>query len=273
MNANPGMAVVAPRAGPRYQVFASVRVSHDYFADGRPPRMLFSPHADTAAFLRRFDMHLRVDGASLGIGVCDAQWANIWSERLDEGVPRTLCFDVRPADPDSAYYTAVVTAADQVADDTACPAPLQEVAASAGAPLATLLLPLNPALETNLADWVASVGVHYRLHLRSRSTIWKYVLVGDWRERKLTVADPRGEVTFTAPAPERMPDGSTALVARSTAPIMLHERPAQRFQLRDITDTPARILIPRLPGARPQGLWREVLGGEPTAVSEIFVHC
>lgn len=270
-------AAADPRAAGRagmsaYRLLAAVHVSHDYFADGRPPCMRFSPHADTAAFLRRFDMRMHADGQGFGISVCDAQRANIWSERMDEGAPRALCFDVRSADPEGAYYTEAVTAAAQAADASARVPPLLPVAPSASAPLATLALPLNPAPADGFAEWHAAAGVEYRLCLRSPSTVWKYVLVGDWRERQLAVVDPRGEVAFSAPASERMPDGSPALAVYSSVPIALRERPAQRFQLHDVTDAPGRILVPRLPGARPRNVWRDTQDPASTAVSEIFVH-
>jgi hypothetical protein len=263
----------AGRAGVlAYRLLATVHVTHDYFAGGRPPRMLFSPHAATAAFLRRFDMRMLADGPGFGIGVCDGQRANIWSERVDEGAPRALCFDVRSADPEGAYYTEAVTASAQAAGDGVRVPPLLPVEPSASAPLATLALPLNPGPADDFASWDAAACVSYRLCLRSPATIWKYVLAGDWQGRKLAVVDPRGEVAFTPPASECMPDGSTALATYSSVPIALRERPAQRFQLHDVTDVPGRILMPRLPGARPRGRWREMQGSAPVAVSEIFVH-
>lgn len=259
----------AARAGASaYRLLAAVRVSHDYFADGRPPRMLFSPHAATAAFLRRFGMLMHADGHGFGISLCDGQRANVWSERMDEGAPRTLCFDMRSTDPEGAYFTEAVTTSVQTADAP----PLLPVTPAASAPLATLALPLNPVPSDNFAEWNTIPGVQYRLSLRSCSTVWKYVLVGDWRDRKLAIVDPRGEVAFSVPMGESMPDGSTALVVYSSVPIAFCDRPMQRFQLHDVTDPPGRILMSRLPGARPQARWREAHGLASTAVSEIFVH-
>jgi len=256
----------------RYRPFAAVDVLHGYFADGCARHLQFLPHAQTAAFLRRFDMPLRADGGRLTLGVCEAQLAGLWSERLEDGVPRALRFDVRSADPGAVYYTDAVTASSQAQSEALRPVPLEEVAPSAAAPLATLALPLDPSGSGDFAAWVDALGASYCLRLRGRRTIWKYLLTGDWRQRKLSIVDQRGEVSFTPPAVERLPDGQAAWVARSTLPIALQERPPQRFQLRDITDTPERILIPRLPGAQPQRLWREMLDGQPTVVSEIFVH-
>lgn len=273
MNGTPGQRAAERTTVSGYRLFAAVRVLHDYFADGCARHMVFAPHARTAAFLRRFDMLVQADGQSLGISIRDSQWPGIWSERMDEGDPRALCFDVYSTDPVCAYYTDAVTASSPTADDAVRPVPLLPVAASAAAPLATIALPLDPAGKDDFVAWIAALGTQYRLHMSSRSTIWKYLLVGDWHDRKLAIADQRGEMTFTSPAPERMPDGRHALAARSMLPITLQERPAQRFQLRDITDSPERILIPRLPGARPQCLWRDEQGSTSTAVSEIFVHC
>jgi hypothetical protein len=268
----------------QYLPFASVDVRHDYFADGRARHLLFQPHAETRAFLRRFDMLLRADGHSLTISVAEAQLAGIWSERMDDGKPpeppkpaeppkpRVFRFDVRSTDTACAYYTGAVDAPSQAQDDGALPVPLQTVPANAAAPWATLALPLNAAGHDDFAAWTSSLGTAYRLCMQSRSTIWKYLLTGDWRGRALSVVDQRGEVTFTAPAPERLPNGQSALAVHSNAPIALRERPPQRFQLRDVTDDPERILISRLPGATPQRLWRETVRGEPTHVSEIFVH-
>jgi hypothetical protein len=255
----------------RYLSFATLDVRHDYFADERARHLVFQPHAQTAAFLRRFDMLWRGDGSSLAISVAESQLPGMWSERMDGDAPRLLCFDVRSTDAACAYYTDTAITAAQVESDAVLPAPLLALKAGAAAPLATVGLPLAAADQADFAAWAAALGTTYRLRLRSRSTIWKYLMTGDWHGRRLSIVDQRGEVAFTEPAPESLPDGQRALAARSTTPIALRERPPQRFQLRDVSEAPERILISRLPGATPARLWRETVRGEPTAVSEIFV--
>jgi len=256
----------------RYRPFAAVDVRHDYFADGSARHLSFQPHADTSAFLRRFDMLLRTDGRSLTIGVAESQLQGIWSERMDGDEPRVLRFDLRSTDMACAYYTGAVSAPAQADHDGALPAPTLAVPASPAAPWAIIALPLDAAGSDDFNAWTVALGTSYRLRMQSRSTIWKYLLTGDWRGRALSVVDQRGEVTFTAPAQERLPNGQYALAVHSTTPIALRERPPQRFQLRDVTDAPERVVISRLPGATPQRLWRETVRGEPTVVSEIFVH-
>ncbi|MFK2898751.1 hypothetical protein ISP15_00170 [Dyella jejuensis] len=245
---------------------------HDYFADGSARHLVFRPHADTSAFLRRFAMLVHADGCSLSISVPDSLLQGIWSERMDEGKPRTLRLDIHSTDADCAYYTGAVNAQPATEGNGIQPPPLLPVPPAPMAPLATIALPLNGTGGDDFAAWKAALGTPYQLRMQSRSTIWKYLLLGDWRGRALSIIDQRGEVTFTAPAQERLPNGQSALAVHSTAPIALQERPAQRFQLRDVTDVTERVLIPRLPGAAPQRLWRETVHGESTAVSEIFVH-
>lgn len=258
---------------PGHSLFASVQVSHDYFFDGRGRDMLFRPHAETLAFLRRFDIRFFADAQGFSLSIDESQRAGIWSERMDDdGAPRLLRFDVRSADPYSVCYTGSVDISPLATDDDGAGASLLPVEPAADAPLATIGLRLIPGAEGDVSAWAHAFGRVHRLHMRSRETIWKYLLIGEWRDRKLAVADQRGEMTFTAPVPEPLPDGRSALVVRSASPILLQERPVQRFQLRDVTDSPERILIQRLPGAVPQRLWREVVGGKPTMVSEIFVH-
>ena len=256
----------------RYRCFATVDVRHDYFADGGARHLVFRPHADTSAFLRRFAMLLRADERSLHIGVAESQLPGIWSERLDDGKPRSLCFDVHSTDVACAYYTDAVGALPGADGDGERLAPLLPVSPTPKAPLATMALPLDDTGSGDFTAWVAALGASFKLRMQSRSTIWKYLLIGDWRDRTLSIIDQRGEVAFTEPAQERLPDGQSALVVHSTSPIALRERPPQRFQLRDLTGTTERVLISRLPGAAPQRLWRETVRGEPTAVSEIIVH-
>ena len=256
----------------RYRSFATVDVRHDYFADGSARDLVFRPHADTAVFLRRFAMLLHADGCSVGISVAESQLQGIWSERLDDGEPRSLRLDVHSADANCAYYTGAINPPLETPDDGVQSAPLLSVPPAPMAPLATIALPLNGTGSDDFTAWTAALGTPYRLRMQSRSTIWKYLLIGEWRGRTLSVVDQRGEVAFTAPAQERLSNGQNALAVHSITPIALRERPTQRFQLRDVTDASERVLIPRLPGAAPQRLWRETVRGEPTAVSEIFVH-
>jgi len=263
-------------AGSSFRLLMRVDVRHDFFADGYARHLVFKAHAGTSAFLKRFGAILRNDDAALAVGVDHARMEGMWSERMEEGEPRVLRFDLHCADPVHGYYTAPVTAASPQKEEDGTVAACVDLSSRepgrVNPPLATLALPLVPDGVDSLDVWSSSAEARYTLRLRSPRTVWKYVLTGDWQDRKLSIVDARGEVTFSAVNREVLPDGQRVLVARSTSGIELRERPPQRFQLQDISTSPERILISRLPGASPQRLWRETVEGEPTVVSEIFVH-
>ncbi|MEX1827349.1 hypothetical protein [Luteibacter sp. CQ10] len=262
--------------GSSFRLLMRVDVRHDFFADGYARHLVFKAHAGTEAFLKRFGSVLRNDDSTLAVGVDHTRMEGMWSERMEEGEPRVLRFDLHCGDPVHGYYTAPVTASHPETEEDGTVAACVDVSSGetgrVNRPLATLALPLVPDGIDSLDVWSSSAEARYTLRLRSPRTVWKYVLTGDWQDRKLSIVDARGEVTFSAVNREVLPDGQTVLVARSTTGIELRERPPQRFQLQDISTSTERILISRLPGAAPQRLWRETVEGEPTVVSEIFVH-
>lgn len=262
-------------AASRFRMLMRLEVRHGFFSDGFARSLVFKAHAGTMTFLKRFGAIVRHDDHSLAVGVDDSQLAGMWSERMDRDEPRLLRFDLHCGDPVHGYYTAPVTTSGEPEDDGAVAANLDLSVVESGRvnpPLATLALPLVPDALDNLDAWSSAPDTRYRLRLRSPRTIWKYVLTGDWQDRELSIVDSRGDVEFTAMKRETLPDGQAVLVTRSTSPIELQERPPQRFQLHDVTTSPERTLISRLPGAAPQRLWRETVEGAPTVVSEIFVH-
>lgn len=145
--------------------------------------------------------------------------------------------------------------------------------------LGDLMLPMTvpPGPDTRATDELEGTprhpapGMAWTLNIAARSTIWKYWLLGDWRDRELTLVDLTGQIEFAPPMSEALPDGRVATVIRSRTPIALRERPPHRFQLRDARSSPAKVLVPRMPIARPDGLGREWQSGDTHLVSEIFV--
>ncbi|PIM50603.1 hypothetical protein CS062_24185, partial [Roseateles chitinivorans] len=104
--------------------------------------------------------------------------------------------------------------------------------------------------------------------------VWKYCLFGDWPEPALAVVDLAGETEFSAPAPDRLDNGTPMLAIRSRVRLPLAQRSPRRFQLRSRPDGAGspKVLIRRLPTAAAQLLARETIDGQPTIVSEIHVH-
>ncbi|HET7867065.1 MAG TPA: hypothetical protein VFL86_21910 [Burkholderiaceae bacterium] len=115
-------------------------------------------------------------------------------------------------------------------------------------------------------------GKRYLLRFQARATVWKYYVVGDWAQDEIHIVDLQHETGFDAAVPEPLPDGRTALAVRSLTRIALHERPAHRFQLRGRSGNTERVLVKRLPVAGSSPWSVETIRGEPTPVSEIYVH-
>jgi hypothetical protein len=115
---------------------------------------------------------------------------------------------------------------------------------------------------------------HYRMAIAARSTIWKYLLLGDprrWGAQQLRVTDPEGGVEFTEGRPEPLADGSPATVIVSRHPLPLEHGARRRFELHGTPrHGPERVLIEHLPVAHARGFGQRDASG--ALVSEIFVR-
>ncbi|GAB3255559.1 hypothetical protein [Chitinimonas naiadis] len=263
----------------RYRLLASVRIEHGYYADTWPRGVLLQPVPETVLFLERFGLVVKSDGSQLALIVDEARLPGIWSERDDEAGPRSLRIRLWSSDPHVAFCTDTSDLPQLFEPDAGSPLQLRATASlkmddrvlEAGL-LAELALPLVPPGVSDQAAWITGLGSEYRLRLEARSTVWKYLLIGDWPVPDVRLVDMRNEVLFSVPEAEALPNGTTAWVIRSLSAIRLQERGGQRFQLRSGPPAAERILIGRLPLAAPAGLRHEPVHGQMAAVSEIFIN-
>lgn len=262
---------------PGYKVLARLAVRHPYFALGRPNGLQVRAAPDAAALMARFEIRLRGDARHGVVLAPQARLAGLWSER-DAWLDNGLAFALHSTDPLWACYTDMRALG---AGGAFRPAPgepgvlRQGAQDEAGGPagagvLARLWLPLAPPDCESLAAWTAASATAWALDLPVRITTWKYLLLGDWADDARLV-DLTGAVGFSDPVREPLPDGSDAIAIRSLAPIALQERPPHRFQLRRGTGSTERVLMARMPMPAPDALRREIVGGVPCDVSEIFV--
>lgn len=281
-----------------YLPLLRIDVDHGYYADGRCRGLRFVPAGTTAERLRRADALVRADGGTLLVhGPAEA------IERLradtdpDDGeaaldwlVHATdddfACGTEDPADrPRELLWVAPAAPGASGADDAtlvATPKALDapEVTALLAPgdrwlpPFALLHLPLPSLPAHGPADNATAWPVQRRWPLAPRATVWKYCLFGDWPEPALAVVDLAGETEFSAPAPDRLDNGTPMLAIRSRVRLPLAQRSPRRFQLRSRPDGAGspKVLIRRLPTAAAQLLARETIDGQPTIVSEIHVH-
>lgn len=289
-----------------YQVLFSIEVLHAYYPGGVCPDLRFTPSDDTAQWLARAGCLVRPAERGLMV-LFDAERTDaLRALAAPPDGPLQAHWGVRCGDPlfgnctEAAASTPrplLVLAADrddaERRDPAGQPAPLPADRITRPADLARLASPwLSPVLgprERRLPpDFTVSLllGPHdlaaamqaprrYRCRLQARATVWKYCFVGDWVDNgapAIQVVDLAQACGFGPPHDEPLPDGRTALAVRSTTRIPLQQRSDRRFQLRQRSGDTDKVLIKRLPVASARQLSRETVGGEPTLVSEIYVH-
>jgi hypothetical protein len=149
-------------------------------------------------------------------------------------------------------------------------------ASASGASASEATVPLGKPEAQAPADTPAAAlqpdPKRYVLRFAARAAVWKYWLIGDWRDSQPQVVDPDGQAAFQQAQDATLPDGRAAVTIRSVAPIAIFRHSPFRFQLRGRAGSGERLLVKRLPVAGTTQLTREprALGG--SLVSEIYVH-
>jgi hypothetical protein len=293
--------------GPFLPLF-SVELEHSYFPEGRCRSLQWRASAQTAERLDRSGCLMRPTADGF-IVLFDAERADaLTMQAKAAGEPLRLDFLARATDPYFVNYTDAVMGSAQAAlvcdSEAATPddedtgrwrlhahrfaglGELRELATDEAlqqmlSPTERRVLPhVAVSIEVKPDDVALAAGQQsrrYLVRLKARATVWKYCLFGDWTEGHegagLQVVDLAQDCHFDDAVGERLPDGQSMLAVRSVQPIALQERPDRRFQLRRQGGQGSdKVLVKRLPLASPQHLHRETLGGEPTLVSEIYVH-
>ena len=280
----------------RYAPRLQVRIEHAYYAGGRARGLRFSPDAQTADWLRTNDAVCRDTGdgldvsappqtaAETGIMLCwwahgsDALWRNV-TDHLGSDLQRLPC--LRPAraaqpggDAEALHAKPCVMPEDLwPLDLPGTLAGLAEDQPLPRRPLFVLRLPA-PGLQDSPMP-----AASYRAAFAARALHWQYRLMGNWPGPGLHVEDvspglldPARALAFEAPAERPLASGVKVTTIRSQDRIALQERPEHRLQLRSRTPAADRVLVKRLPMAGADHFVRETIDGEPTLVSEIFVH-
>jgi hypothetical protein len=284
-----------------FQPLFSVEVEHGFFPGAVCRGLRFVPTPAAAARLERARCLLR--STDRGVLVLHDAGAAPVLQALAGAVdePLRLDFLVRATDPLFANYTeglaSTLTALPMFDTEHALPDGERwrlHTGASAGpadlqrldAPRATALLARQerlapPAFTVSITVSAADAaapppqGKRYFCRLQARTTVWKYCLFGTWVEANddpVQVVDLAQGWRFEPAVAERLADGQEVLAVRSSTRIPLQQRSDRRFQLRQRSGGADRVLIKRLPVASARQLSRETVGGEPTLVSDIYVH-
>jgi hypothetical protein len=286
--------------GPFLPLF-SIEVEHGFFPGNVCRGLHFVPTPDSAAKLARARCLLRPTEAGALVLYDATATSLLQALAADADEPFCLDFLVRTDDALFANYTdglsstvpslPMFDSTQAVAEGnrwrlhagtTAGPNDLQCLDGPRAAELLAQRERLaRPAFTVSITVTAADVaadappGKRYFCCLQARTTVWKYCLFGAWSEDPadpVQVVDLAQAWRFEAAVAERLADGQDVLAVRSSTRIPLQQRSDRRFQLRQRSGSTERVLVKRLPVATARQLSRETLGGEPTLVSEIYVH-
>lgn len=289
--------------GPYLPLF-DFEVEHTFFADGRCTNALkFVLAPNSLVLLQRSGFLARATDTGVAVLADSSRFEALSMIAKDTDEPFQLTWLAYPADPLFGNYTEglvyppeglpVFDGESAVADGPTGRWRLQRKAYVSAADALPLDDPtVEQALSTQLVPPLFVVKVrlgamdsgkppagtpaaelppepkHYVLRFATRVAVWKYWLIGDWRESEPQIIDPDGQAAFSRAQEATLPDGRPALTIRSSAPIAIFRRSPFRFQLRGRAGSGERLLVKRLPVAGTAQLTRE----SGALVSEIYVH-
>ena len=285
--------------GPYVPLF-DFEVEHAFFPDNRCAGALkFALTCASAALLQRCGFLGRATDSGIAVLADSSHLQALRMIAADIDQPFCLTWLAYAADPLFGNYTAglvyppkglpVFDSAHAVADGTSGRWRLQreaQVSAADALPLDAEIIVqalagqakrVAPLFLVTLRLDAAAGGSpaaerRYVLRFAPRTAIWKYWLIGDWREPEMQIVDPDGRAAFSNAHEATLPDGRPAFAIRSAVPLAILRRSPFRFQLRARTAGGERLLVKRLPVAGAAQLTREPDAPGGALVSEIYVH-
>jgi hypothetical protein len=287
------------RAAAAFLPFFSVSIEHGYFSDDHGPALEWRPTPAAAMLLERAGCRTTCSRGTLSVYADQSRLPALRSCLQDPREAFCLTYRLQlrdslfesytggaPGERDRVLFlsnTAGVlddTGVQQLHPDTEVTSaqylPFTDERLAAVLALSERSMRPSPIVQLVFGPQDAPVpgesplpaGRRFRIRFAARSTLWKYFLFGPWSAAAIEVVDLARQASFSAPRPERLPDGRAAVTVRSAAPIALQQRPTQRFQLRSREEGQDAILIDRLPFAAPG---RMGAAEDGVAVSEIYV--
>jgi hypothetical protein len=275
-----------------FRTLIRAEFAHSYFGDGYGHGIRLIPSEDTLAVLQRYGVILRQFSDYAVDLLADVQRMKLFLNAATPDEASDLVFFVGSTDRDCLNYTNVISnqaasnlrgladgsitrdadtsgggeTSSQCSRGRACLSALGGLA-----PLARLRFSREVLLSTHLRDSFEP-PLTFRIPFETTRSIWKYVFFSNYGARRVQVVDAAHQVTFNELSEEQLTNETKVQSARSTSTVPLAEYPTQRFQLMDMSASPPRVLIRRLPAAVPGRAHREIVSGELVTVSEIFIN-
>lgn len=263
----------------------TLRVEHNFFADGRCSNLLFVPTPSTRRVLQQYQLLVKAEETGFSV-IIDQDFLVPFD---DDAVLR---FEAFAQDPYFSFYTLETqnktlplyySSKNITADNTSLvltdeqPAELQGTTPARVArakpgdkkPLLIVDIDLNGAEFANSRQ--NSAPIERAIQFSTRDIYWKYYFFGELAKLELDIHDlsPQAAVVFD-PSDEPVARNGKAFISQS--PIAMNSEPKQRFQLKDKNNS-GKILIKRLPNAGINLISRSRdLRGQQILVAEIYVN-
>lgn len=221
-----------------YHLALGLKITHGFWGDDAPPVRIVPRNPRTFAYLGLIAKpgHARLDVVAETVLLTD---------------PVTLELDVVATDPELAVTT------DGIDWATLPRVVLTDGTDDVTTNLTTHLAPKSPARQPGDPLFQIDVALpvtgqrNITLHCDAASALWAYHITGARKDGALHVVDSAKRVQFEDLGQTALPDGQSARVLRSTAPLPLRYRSPERFALEELQDPPFDpiTLVPVLPVA------------------------
>ena len=266
-----------------WQSFFGITVQHSFFSATSGPVLHFVPHPQTERIIKNANLLSRNTINRLILCYNHEQKAILDCFIPENDSTLDFSFDVYSSDPHYSTYTepyvfpsntlpffsnrgnyVPVKEGVQLKPE-AVSARKQKNYSIIQPPLFKITISL--AKKDNLDDHKEYIICHV-----ARQTYWKYYFLGELAKKEAMVNDMHGKMQFRYAGKQTPFPDTPARVYYSTEPIILRDRPDQRFQLRQLGEAGDKVLIKRLPNASAKNLSREIIQDKEVYVSEIFIN-
>jgi hypothetical protein len=277
-------------------------VEHQFFPGGRCPDLELQPSHASGRFLHQAGLLLRRTEHGIVVLAGAERLAALRMHVHDAGNRLALAFKIYSADPHFAGYTLpaaqpgrllfldsaqarvdgagrrLLHAAEYVTETALMAVDAAAIAAALDGPWSPRLpVAVVQVVLSNDAGGLCAEGLDpaaraFWLRFEAGQTYWKYYLMGTLGERPALITDLDQAVAFRRLDSVDFPGQRRAAVFLSDRAIPLRYLPSQRFQLKEQASFGEKILIKRMPNARPGLRQREVVDGQAVLVSEIFIN-
>lgn len=286
----------------QFRPMFSINMEHTYFRSGRLDGVRFTPTASTKKLMR--DVNLvsrpRSDGLTLfydGEYIealrlyaadvsdplrmefnCDVEHQDFQNFTVSPISPmdKTLYFDSDVLKIDSSgknyLHAGEFVSEDELVEISSLASLTDELSRDQAPSLGKISIRVSDEDLDYLESSRMDNPREYTIRFSTRSTHWKYYLLGEVNRQGVYLKDTEGEVEFEYLGEETIANGRVAKIYISKTAIPMRERAKQKFQLIVNKNDRPKILVNRLAVANSKRVNRVMHNNKSLLVSEIYVN-